>query len=416
MSTHNTIEGRCFVNDFANQSITDQALCEQIDDLLIKAMDNVYLSDQVDTLFNHHSIYKGLGGILYLHLYMYTYSYEKKYLVRAVSITDKVLRFDSIRAPKSIDRMIGYLSGDAGVLSLCAIVLRLSSDEQRFLEVVNTLLTIQKWSLRDVNSNSDPVSNELLVGRIGLVLSLLKVNAYFQEDVFSVDKVILPVAMKIIEDGRRLGKERGHLIWEWHGKEYIGAVHGVAGILYILLQIPQIISNKKIFSEIQATCDWLVGLQSEENGNFPSRENGSTYLVQFCHGAPGVVPLLLKMYEITKSRKYEKSAEKACQAIWKYGVLRKDPCLCHGTAGNLFPFLHMMKVFRDDTSRYKDYKEKAKYFLLKALEDGCEQYNLFEGRAGIILTVFAVKQALLGSTKLTIPGIDTFHVTKSFPN
>lgn len=26
-------------------------------------------------------------------------------------------------------------------------------------------------------------------------------------------------------------------MWNWHGKEYLGAAHGVAGILYLLLQV-----------------------------------------------------------------------------------------------------------------------------------------------------------------------------------
>jgi hypothetical protein len=31
------------------------------------------------------------------------------------------------------------------------------------------------------------------------------------------------------------------LLWNWHGKPYIGAVHGVVGIVYMMLRAIQII-------------------------------------------------------------------------------------------------------------------------------------------------------------------------------
>jgi len=31
--------------------------------------------------------------------------------------------------------------------------------------------------------------------------------------------------------------ERGPLLYEWHHKHYIGAAHGTAGILYMLMQV-----------------------------------------------------------------------------------------------------------------------------------------------------------------------------------
>lgn len=37
-------------------------------------------------------------------------------------------------------------------------------------------------------------------------------------------------------------KSESPLLWQWHDKIYLGAAHGVAGILYLLLQV-SIISN-----------------------------------------------------------------------------------------------------------------------------------------------------------------------------
>ena len=102
-------------------------------------------------------------------------------------------------------------------------------------------------------------------------------NSYFPSTI-SLESTILPVVNKILEIGRAPNKD--HLSWKWHGKEYIGAVHGISGILYILLHIDQVRQNRKIMEEFEETCNWLLQLQSE-SGNFLSREKGSEYLVTY---------------------------------------------------------------------------------------------------------------------------------------
>jgi len=39
----------------------------------------------------------------------------------------------------------------------------------------------------------------------------------------------------LVEEGKRVG--RPVLYYEWHAKCYLGAVHGISGIIYILLQV-----------------------------------------------------------------------------------------------------------------------------------------------------------------------------------
>lgn len=48
------------------------------------------------------------------------------------------------------------------------------------------------------------------------------------------------VISAIIKSGRQFAqqmKSDSPLLWQWHEKIYLGAAHGVAGILYILLQV-----------------------------------------------------------------------------------------------------------------------------------------------------------------------------------
>lgn len=46
----------------------------------------------------------------------------------------------------------------------------------------------------------------------------------------------------LLDEGKRLADKRARgalpLYYEWHGKAYLGAAHGLVGILYILSQLP----------------------------------------------------------------------------------------------------------------------------------------------------------------------------------
>lgn len=59
-------------------------------------------------------------------------------------------------------------------------------------------------------------------------------------------------------------------MYAYHGSEYFGAAHGLAGILQALLSIPKILNPKNGFSEdIKDSVDFLLSLQTS-SGNFPS--------------------------------------------------------------------------------------------------------------------------------------------------
>ena len=60
------------------------------------------------------------------------------------------------------------------------------------------------------------------------------------------------------------------------------------------------------------------------------------YSVDFCHGSPGVIPLLTLAADVFpfERNKYLAAAEKAGELTWKEGLLKKGNGLCHGIAGN----------------------------------------------------------------------------------
>jgi hypothetical protein len=78
---------------------------------------------------------------------------------------------------------------------------------------------------------------------------------------------------------------------------------GISGIFYILLDCENILNEKNLLNLIIKSIDKLIEFQFED-GNFPSSyNNNNNKLIQWCHGAPGVIPLLIKIYKITNDKK-----------------------------------------------------------------------------------------------------------------
>lgn len=95
----------------------------------------------------------------------------------------------------------------------------------------------------------------------------------------------------------RLTKETP-LMYEWHDSNYLGAAHGLSGILYIILQAHNYVGIDALNKLIKPTIDYLVRLRFR-SGNYPSslgcdRDNK----VQWCHGAPGFTHLFCQAYKV----------------------------------------------------------------------------------------------------------------------
>lgn len=167
----------------------------------------------------------------------------------------------------------------------------------------------------------------------------------------SIAESISAVSAKITSEGSD---------WRWHGKQYLGAVHGSIGIL---AQI--VLSSSGLHQPPQSCWNWLRDiLQLQfESGNWPSSLGNSAKrdeLVQFCHGAPGFVISLLPIRKVIVAmdadaissanassgmakicdelkmnvKEIDIAISKARNSIKQRGMLTKEPCLCHGATGN----------------------------------------------------------------------------------
>ncbi|CAF1244844.1 unnamed protein product [Didymodactylos carnosus] len=192
------------------------------------------------------------------------------------------------------------------------------------------------------------------------------------------------------EYARQIGS-RSPLMYKWHNEEYLGAAHGLSGILYILLKATQQFSylQQYIGTHLLPTIEYLKTARLPSGNYRSSTNNPGDKLVQFCHGAPGFVYLFIKAYEviITGNTSYLQQAVNATNVIWHRGILRKGYSLCHGTAGNGYIFLALFKVTQDMRYLHRAIKF-AEWILnygnhpLSIIPDN--PLSLFQGLAGTL--------------------------------
>jgi len=119
-----------------------------------------------------------------------------------------------------------------------------------------------------------------------------------------INQLISSIFDAIIENGSRTASDAGlsaktPLIWKWDETFYLGAAHGAAGILTVLLSFPDKVHEYKDI--IKRAIDFVLFETRGENGNWMSSlDRGTTDLVQFCHGAPGIAFLACKAYGMFK--------------------------------------------------------------------------------------------------------------------
>lgn len=101
---------------------------------------------------------------------------------------------------------------------------------------------------------------------------------------------------EVIAAGRQLAhKGRCPLMYEWHGKKYWGAAHGLAGIMNVLMDMEL---NPDEAEDVKGTLHYMIKNRFPSGNYRSSEENESDRLVHWCHGAPGITLTLVKAAEV----------------------------------------------------------------------------------------------------------------------
>jgi hypothetical protein len=174
-------------------------------------------------------------------------------------------------------------------------------------------------------------------------------------------------------------------IWtqEFHGRreQMLGFAHGVTGNAYALLRGAALQSREHQSELMQRVVETLerTALRDRELVNWPAAPDSSPgeLRVQWCHGAPGVVCALAGAPAYGA---LDALLLGGGELVWQAGPLKKGVGLCHGTAGNGWAFLKLLRRTRD-----RKWLERARRFAMHAIEQRTGERGLFTGDVGVAL-------------------------------
>jgi len=140
-----------------------------------------------------------------------------------------------------------------------------------------------------------------------------------------------------------------------------------------------------------------------------TKPNIDKLLVQWCHGAAGIVTAMARTLKSNSlnSKLLDELLEKAGELVWQAGPLVKGSNICHGTSGNGYAFLYLYQRWGDSI-----WLDRARKFAVHAIEQcnrdrlryGQGRYTLWTGDAGLAIYLYHC----LRPEEAAIPGLDLF--------
>ena len=294
-----------------------------------------------------------------------------------------------ISSPDTEEVVPSFFLGESGILLLKLKYHYNKEDADRLYKVCNE--NIQNPTL------------ETLWGAPGTMLAAFHMLSFNKDDRW----------VKIINDSAdflittlKTSIKNGERIWEQdlYGRQvhYVGAGHGYFGNVYPLLKCIKYLKQKDQNFIIENVCETTKALAIENSGlvNWPAtltQAKEKKLLVQWCHGAPGVINCLID-FPKNYDKEFELLLTKAGELIWKAGPLTKGVGLCHGTDGNGIAFLQLYKRTGD-----KKWLERARAFAMDAINHRKSDFSLFTGDIGLAVYLMS---CITKDEKF--PALDTF--------
>lgn len=186
--------------------------------------------------------------------------------------------------------------------------------------------------------------------------------------------------------------------WMWTQEMYgsvvrhIGAGHGFAGNAFALLRGFDVLSPEQQALICARARHTLLRTAQREEGlaNWAQhvgvgRPGRDAMLVQWCHGAPGMITALSRL---PGDEEVDRVLCEGGELTWRAGPLAKGHGLCHGTAGNGYAFLALAGRTGDAM-----WLERARRFGMHAIEQveaarethGMGRYSLWTGDLGVAI-------------------------------
>lgn len=203
----------------------------------------------------------------------------------------------------------------------------------------------------------------------------------------------------------------GILQYRWQNEAYLGAAHGIAGILQVFLGLqaywPNVevkggLAANSVYSAVHNTIEDCFEKYLLPSGNMMTTETEpSDKLVHWCHGAPGFIDVAILSND-------KKRAELLGEVVWKRGLLRKGVGLCHGISGNAYSFLRLYNYTQN-----KKWLNAAHWFVkfsvdnLASLQNVPDRpFSLFEGLLGLASVLLDMRNP----DRAVFPGMEITHL------
>lgn len=179
----------------------------------------------------------------------------------------------------------------------------------------------------------------------------------------------------------------------------LGAGHGLAGCALPLVRGRALLGEPSfthLIDRITATLS-ETAFETETFANWPKMVEpyppidvgADRCLLQWCHGAPGVVTSLAEV-PLGASPRLDELLRKAGELTYAAGPLAKGAGLCHGTAGNGYALLKLYERTREPV-----WLERARRFAMHAIEQVAAarretgpRHSLFTGDIGVACFLF----------------------------
>nr|GMC72537.1 LanC-like protein GCR2 [Ipomoea batatas] len=323
-----------------------------------------------------YTLYTGALGTAFLLLKAYQVTANNDDL----SLCLEIIKACDTAASHASGPPVTFLCGQAGIYALGAVAAKHCGD--------NVLLDHYLTKFREIKLPVD-LRDEFLYGRAGYLWACSFLNKNLGKGTVSSSHM-RAIANEVIKSGRKLSKLenlKSPLMYEWQGRRYWGAAHGLAGIMYALMDVELKPDEQE---DVKATLRYMIKNRFP-SGNYPAAEGDdeADNLVHWCHGAPGIALTLTKAAKVFDSEEFVQAAVDAGEVVWKRGLLKRVG-ICHGISGNAYVFLSLYRL-----TGKEEYLYRAKAFACflhdrahTLISDGImhrgdHPFSLFEGIGGM---------------------------------
>lgn len=305
-------------------------------------------------------LYFGKAGVLWaIHYLQIVGAIDST--IDVTSHLDETLEQNRQRYPKvsPYPEQASYLFGE---LPLLLLQYKLSPSEDKAIQI-----------LHSIHKNDSQPIRELMWGMAGSMLAAYFMYQWTQESRWQ--KVFKSQAGLLLEEWQPVG-EAGYL-WtiDLYGsqQQWLGPVHGFASNLTPLLVGQSLLTDEEL-QDISAKAMMTVvqtAVTEDDTANWSAvydeaHPRQTPNLVQYCHGAPGMVTALATLPKGIYDQ-FDRILEQGGELTWQAGPLKKGSNLCHGTGGNGYAFLKLFT--RTGNEMWLD---RARVFAMHAIE----QYHL----------------------------------------